>query len=348
MSDDERNHPATERQRQRFRERGEVARSRELTGAAVFLVGATGLAFGLGNSTRVFAQLYAESVGRMDSDVGAALGPAALRALVYAAGPLLLLCLAVAVLVGLAQTGGLVRFEALEVDLEKLNPLPRLQQMFASTDALLGIVVSCAKVGVVAYVALGVLRDRVPALVTGEQASLADALGAGSELLAALVLRAGAVLVVFAAAEYGLSWFKLERRMMMTANEVKEDTKEENGDPIVRAARKRRARELLKARSTRAVAKADVVVVNPTHYAVAIRYDGKSMRAPKVVAKGADLAAERIRAEARRHQVPVLSQPPLARALFRRVKAGREVPADLYQAVAILLAHVYRLRRRAA
>jgi len=126
---------------------------------------------------------------------------------------------------------------------------------------------------------------------------------------------------------------------------VRDELKEQMGDPQVRSRRRRKQRDLVQQRSIKNVAKADVVLVNPTHYAVALAYDSAKMAAPRVLAKGADRLAEKIRGKARHHGVPVVSNPPLTRKLYAAVDVGRDIPEDLYHAVAVVLAHVYRKRR---
>jgi flagellar biosynthetic protein FlhB len=154
------------------------------------------------------------------------------------------------------------------------------------------------------------------------------------------------VLAVLAAVDYFLARRRITAQMRMSSEEVKRDHREQEGDPAIRGRRKQRMRELAKRRIAAAVATADVVIVNPTHYAVALRYDDKRDAAPVVVAKGTDEQAEKIREIARAKGVPVLSRPPLARALHKHVKEGRAVPANLYRAVAEVLAYVYRIRQR--
>lgn len=151
-------------------------------------------------------------------------------------------------------------------------------------------------------------------------------------------------LATLGAIDYILARRRISGQMKMSADELKREHKESEGDPLVRGKRKQRMKELAKRRMAAAVATADVVIVNPTHYAVALRYDDKQDRAPVVVAKGVDEAAEKIREVARKHGVPVLARPPLARALHKHVKEGRAVPANLYRAVAEVLAYIYRLR----
>jgi len=151
-------------------------------------------------------------------------------------------------------------------------------------------------------------------------------------------------LIVLAAIDYYLARRRMGERMKMSPDEVKREHKEQDGDPMVKGRRRQRMRELARRRMAAAVASADVIVVNPTHYAVALRYQDGKDRAPVVVAKGVDEQAEKIREIARQHGVPVLARPPLARALYK-VKEGHPVPGALFRAVAEVLAYVYRLRR---
>jgi len=152
------------------------------------------------------------------------------------------------------------------------------------------------------------------------------------------------VLLLIAVADYGYQYWRTQRDLMMTREELKEEMKNTEGNPQVKAARRRR-RTISKAKALAQVPKADVVVTNPTHLAIALRYDRKVMRAPKVVAKGIRLNAVQIREIARRHQVPVVENKPLARMLFKYGRVGGEIPAQLYAAVAEILAWVYRVNR---
>ena len=344
--DDNRNLPATERQRKRFAAKGNIAKSPLLGSAAVLLAGAAiaGTAgAGLARTMVGFARL---TFADLDHLAPAAALLAAGRAFVAVAGPFMLAGVVGAVGLGLAQTRGAFAEEAVGFDPERLNPFPRLQEMFASKGAFLSLAVSLVKVAIVAGVIYGTLRGRLPPLLTHVPASLGDALTRGADLLSLLLLRAGLATLALGVADYGVNWFRLEQRMRMSHDEVREEAKEDIGNPQVRARRRRRMRELLRQRSLREVPKADVVVTNPTHFAVAIVYKNKKMAAPRVVAKGADALAMRIRELARQHGVPVVEEPPLARALYKHVKVGKEVPTELYKAVAVVLAHVYRLRKR--
>jgi flagellar biosynthetic protein FlhB len=160
-----------------------------------------------------------------------------------------------------------------------------------------------------------------------------------------IFLRVSLALLVIAAADYGYQWWRTQRDLMMTKEELKEEMKNTEGNPQIKAARRRHRRALSKRKMLADVPTADVVVTNPTHIAIALRYDRKKMRAPRVVAKGIRLNAERIRDIARQHQVPIIENKPLARMLFKHGRVGGEVPASLYAAVAEVLAWVYRVNR---
>jgi flagellar biosynthesis protein FlhB len=159
-----------------------------------------------------------------------------------------------------------------------------------------------------------------------------------------IIFRISLVLLVIAAADYGYQWWKTRRELMMSREELREEMKNNEGNQQIKAARRRR-RAPSKAKMLAEIPKADVVVTNPTHIAIALRYDRKTMRAPKVVAKGIRLNAQLIRELAQKHQVPILENKPLARMLFKHGRVGGEVPAQFYSAVAEVLAWVYRVNR---
>jgi len=160
-----------------------------------------------------------------------------------------------------------------------------------------------------------------------------------------IILRVTLGLLAIAGVDYGYQWWRTHRDLMMTREEVKEDMKNTEGNPRIKAARRRRRRAISKAKALAEVPKADVVVTNPTHLAIALRYDRKTMQAPTIVAKGIRLNAQMIREIAQQHQVPIVENKPLARLLFKHGQMGGEIPAHLYAAVAEVLAWVYRMNR---
>ena len=342
----EKQHEATEQQRQRFRDKGEIAQSADVVRVALMFGGiGSMIAFG-GMSSRAMIEGTSGFLGDLSAPIEGQLISKAGRILLLTTGPTLFGGVFLALLFGAAQTGGHLNWESIGFKPEKLNPLPKLKQMFASMDTLINVSMSTLKVTILATVLLVSLYFELPELLGSTYASLGFALGHAGDLIYTLIFRGGMVMVVLAALDFGVNKFRHEQKMRMSDQEMKDESKEQMGDPLVRSQRKRKARELAEQRSVKEVPSSDVVVVNPTHYAVAIKYDNSKMGAPRVVAKGVDAMAAKIREVARKNGVPIVSNPPLARVLYRQVNIGREVPGELYQAVALVLAYVYRLRRR--
>jgi flagellar biosynthetic protein FlhB len=251
---------------------------------------------------------------------------------------------AIAALVAmLSQLGWPPAFKLPGFDLTKMSPVGNLMNTFGLAGMARRTGAAVAKLVLVGAIVLLALRHNVVsyALEAGSLGALAWSL-----VCRAMWLVLG-VLGALAAVDYFLARRRITAQMRMTGEEIRREHREQDGDPMIRGRRKQRMRELAKRRMAAAVASADVVVVNPTHYAVALRYDDKQDAAPVVVAKGSDEQAEKIREVARQNGVPVLSRPPLARALHKHVKEGRAVPSNLYRAVAEVLAYVYRIRHRA-
>jgi flagellar biosynthesis protein FlhB len=163
-----------------------------------------------------------------------------------------------------------------------------------------------------------------------------------------LCLAMAGVCVGLALVDYLVKWFRHEKKLMMTREEIKQEQKDDNGDPHVRAAIRRKQREARKQRSVKDVPKATVILTNPTHLAIAIQYEPGKMKAPKIVAKGAGVFAKNIVRIARENKIPVLERKPLARALYKNVQVGQEIPVDFFRAIAEILAQIYKARQSAA
>jgi type III secretion protein U len=332
-----RNQPPTPRRIREARRRGEVTRSRELQGAVAFAAGLAALA---ATGPWAVAEL-AGAVRAALAPAGAAAAPTALLAdaalrLARVGAPLLLLPAAgAAATAALAQGGVRLAADPLGPRLERLDPfrgLARLASPAAALQAALGL----AKGGLLLALAatwVGGQARTLAQLPRLAPAALVRALPAGS-----LALRLGLAALAFGLLDLALARRRHRRALMMTREEVQRESKEDEGDPQQKAERGRLHRSLLEAGT---VARATVVVVNPAHVAVALhhRRDGES--APRVVAKGLGPEAARIRAEARRAGVPIVRDVPLARALFRLVEIGDEIPGELFDAAAAILVHVY-------
>lgn len=343
----ERTHQATPRQRQRFAQRGEIAKSRDLTTTLVLLATSGGIAFSLSGypSLLGFAK---RRLGDLNRPLDATVAGEILQTFATTVASPLVAALAAVLLAATIPARGRLPWVAIKLDFSRLNPLPKLQELFFSLNALTNLGASLVKVGVVGAVCGWTLYETLPAILSHSPTPYSGLRAMAMHVLLPMSIRCTVALLALSAVDFGLNWVKLERKMKMTTQELKDEQKEDMGDPHVKQRRRRRAQELARERSINAVPAADVVVVNPTHFAVALKYHSAKMQAPTVVAKGADRQAERIRALARRSGVPVVSQPPLTRALFRAVPLGKEIPAELYQAVAVVLSHVYRIRGRVA
>ena len=346
---EERTEPASPRRRQQFRERGEVARSRELASVAILFAAVGALYF---SGPLAAARLARGAAFRFTEIHWPDLTPGlAQRVLLQTAAvgvkmilPILALVAVAALLAHVVQTGWLFAPKSLQPDLKRINPVGKFKQILFSSKtayeavkALLKIVV----VGVPIWLAVAGELEHLPARLGADALDVVTQAGLGVMRIAAKV---GAMLLVIALLDYGFQWWSLERRMRMTFQEAKEEVKEGEGDPHVRARRRRIAQEMSMNRMMTQVPQADVVVTNPTHFAVALKYDAGAGGAPRVVAKGQDLVAKRIREVAERAGVPCIENPPLARAIHGAVKLGKEIPPALYRAVAELLALVYRER----
>ena len=253
-----------------------------------------------------------------------------------------------AMLGGLLAGGLQSRFqtasEALTADWGRINPVAGLKRVFSFRSAAptgIAILKLSAVILLTYSQVLSILNDPIFYSTVG-----ADRIG---RFLAStsfsIVLRVCAALGVIAALDYGYPYWRASRDLMMTKDEVKEETKNTEGNPQIKARQRRRRQRFTQRKQFLDVPKADVIVTNPTHLAIALRYDRKTMRAPRIIAKGSRLNALRIREIAQQHQVPILENKPLARMMFKYGKVGAEIPAQLYAAVAEILAWVYRVNR---
>jgi flagellar biosynthetic protein FlhB len=339
----------TVRRREEAREEGQIARSVDLT-AAVALLAALLLLKALGPqmvSTMLSLTVALGEAPRVDT---AELLPWILRAgraTVEILLPFVALVLLATVAGAAAQSGLVLTWKKLSLKPERLDPVAGFRRVFSS-DALSRLAIGLLKVAIVTAIAYFTIVGRIgPLLGTGALDSR-SIFHLGSGVLYDLALRVGLALLVLGLIDYLLQRWKLERQLRMTKQEVRDELKKMEGDPLIKQHRRQLQARLALQRVNSAVPQADVVVTNPTEYAVALKYDDKSMTAPRVVAKGKDFLAARIRQVAVQFRVPLLQRPPLARALYAGVEVGQEVPPAFYRAVAEVLAYVYQLSGRAA
>ncbi len=345
---DGRTEQATPRKRSKHREEGKVPLSREILSLAVLLGGGAALLLALPHAGEELAQLCRVVLGGLDR-VGSG-GPEGWTAASLRAGAAVLLPVGIAstagaLCAGMAQTRGLFTMKSLRPRFSQVaNPLPQLRRLLFSKEALTTLLQAAFKVAVIVAATWHLFWQEMQVLSGLSGRPLAEGMNRLLGAVAGLGLRVIAVLALFAAIDYLLVRRRFEETIKMSKQEVKDEAREQDGDPEVKRRQRTRAREILRNQMLRAVTRADVVVVNPTHFAVALRYDAATMPAPQVVAKGSDELAAKIREVARSHQVPIVHNPPLARLLYAEVRLGRNVPVKLFGAVAEVLAYVYRLR----
>ena len=346
----ERTEQATPRRLERAREEGQVPRSRELNTAAILLAGSAGLlAFGGLLSARMLDiarhafQLQRTDI--FDADFMArSLADAASWALGSVA-PVFVLLVVAALAAPAALGGWLFSVKPLAPRFERLDPVAGLQRMF-SIRSLVELLKAIAKVGVVGSIAVLILAVLADDLLAMGREPLEPAVHHALWITgwAALALSASTLLI--AAADVPFQLFDHARKLRMSTQQVRDEMKETEGRPEVKSRIRQLQRQMARARMMSAVPKADVVITNPSHYAVALRYDIERSGAPVLVAKGSDLVAQRIREIAAAAAVPVIRSPRLARAIFHTTELEQEIPAALYLAVAQVLAYVFHLRNR--
>ncbi len=242
------------------------------------------------------------------------------------------------------QIGPLWVEQGLQPKPSKLNPANGLKRIF-SLKGLMELLKSLAKVGMIAGILYFILSEDLRQVVQFPLLAMGEAVGEAWGLVQKIVWTVGGAILILAIVDFLYQRWQHNEDLKMTKQEVKDESKDVEGDPQVRSRRLSLQRERSRQRMLQSVAKADVVITNPTHLAVAIRYDTEKMDAPVVVAKGAGFMAEKIKQIARHAGVPILENRSLARGLFKAVKVGQEIPAALYQAAAEILAYVYRLRQ---
>ncbi|WP_420467979.1 flagellar biosynthesis protein FlhB [Panacagrimonas sp.] len=340
---------ATPKREREAREQGQLARSRELT-TAVLIAGGAAVLWGYGADMVAQAEtLLRDSFEFRARDLATAQDmPRAflelLRAGLLVVAPILLLGFLGALVAPLLLGGWNFSAKAMAPKFSRLDPVAGLGRIFSSR-ALVDLGLGLFKVVVLGGIGAAVLwssRSELPVMAAMEvRSGIADSGAIVFGLLGWLALG----LAVIAALDVPWQLFRHGKDMRMTKQEVREEYKQAEGRPEVKAKIRQAQQALAQRRMMDAVPGADVIVTNPTHYAVALKYSAGRMRAPKLVAKGADVIASNIRELAREHRIPVVSAPPLARALYRSVELDQEIPAALFQAVAQVLSYVFQLRR---
>jgi flagellar biosynthetic protein FlhB len=347
-SDLERTEPASARRLDEARRKGNIPRSRELNTFAILIVAAaTFLMMGSYFSSGIVEMvrnglIFDRSALNTPDFLWNTLIQTALD-MVQLFLPFLLVMLVAALAAPILLGGWMLSGEALQPDFGRLNPLKGIARMFSVTSLseLTKAIAKSLIVGGVGYAVIWHYKEQAFLLAAESvQGGIAHLVS----LLGWLFLFVTAAMILIVALDVPFQLWHYYRKLRMTKEEVRQEMKESEGDPQIKGRIRAMQREMARRRMMAQVPKADVIVTNPTHYAVALRYNEKEMRAPRVVAKGTYLLAERIRELAAEHNVPILSAPPLARALYKHAELEQEIPSALFAAVAEVLAYVYQLR----
>ena len=347
----EKTEQATPKRREESRRKGQVARSAELSSLAILV---SGLLAMVSLSSYVYNNLTGFMVSMCTDGFSVQLNALNLPTylLTWAASyvrivlPFVALLVAAALAINYAQVGVIFTLTPLEPKANRISPLSGLKRIFSSRG-LVELAKGLFKVAVVTAITYWTIAGEMNNLIAPVDSGVPQILASSSSVLMTLGFRICIVLLLLAILDYAFQRWDHEKNLRMTRHEVREELKQQEGDPQIRARVRSLQRELAQKRMMDDVGQADVVVTNPTHVAVALRYAPEESAAPVVVAKGQRLIAEKIKELARLAGVPLVENKPLARALFKAVRIGDEIPEDLFKAVAEVLAFVFQLRRNA-
>lgn len=350
----EKTEPATEKKKQDARDEGQVAKSKEIENAvslfALFLIIRFGTSLLASNLLGLFRLIYddiPEYIKNYDGNVNETslyglLAQVFIQVLLILA-PIMLAAFVISFVCDVAQVKWHPTIKPLQPKGSKINPLSGFKKIF-SKNALVELVKSILKISVVIYMAYSYLKKNFNGLMLLTDMTVQEGIVFAGTIIVGMGLRISAAYLVIAFADYAYQRWKLGDDLKMTKQEVKDEFKQQEGDPQIKGKIRQRMQEASRRRMMQELPKADVVITNPTHYAVAISYDADKYDAPIVVAKGADYLAQRIKEVARENKIEIVENVPLARALYANVEVGELVPPELYQSVAEVLAFVYRLQ----
>lgn len=338
------------------RDKGQVAKSKELVSGLMLLglfltvkiyVGTLGEGF-----LEIFSFVYnkipdlaGRSVEQMNSSIMSTFMSYGLIRILLLAAPFFAVAVIIAFVTDLVQVKWNISTEQLKPKFSKLNPVSGFKRII-STRSLFELGKAILKVGVITYVAYSTLRDKAGVIRQFYEIPLNSALSLIGEIIIDAGIKISMLYMIVALADFIYEKWKFKEDMKMTKQEVKEEYKNTEGDPKIKGKIRQKMMEASRRRMMQAVPQADVVITNPTHFAVAIKYDSEVARAPIVVAKGMDHLAQRIKEVAKENKVEIVENKPLARALYHGVELDQEIPPELYQAVAEVLAFVYNQKKK--
>ncbi len=340
---DSKTEQASDKRRRELREQGKVAQSHDVVSAATLIASTCALAWTVTQLAADFSGFAMRSLRLVDvhepfAALGASLG------MLRGALPILCAASLAAIVAGLAQTRGLFAIDLAMPKLERLDPTSRLKQLLPGKDMATELGKSLLKIGAVALVTYEIIDDALPALLMLGAEDPRSGAGTVAAIAIRALLWASGAFAVIAALDYAITLRHFNEEAMMTKQELKEEFKQEEQNPAIKRKMRQRAREIMEQAKAGDLKSATVLVTNPTHFAVALRYDPELDAVPIIVGKALDDAAMRMRSQARGYRIPIVENRPLARALHKAGKIGKPIPVEMYRAVAEIIAHVMRLR----
>jgi flagellar biosynthetic protein FlhB len=347
-SSGERTETPSAKRRADFRKKGQVAQSREVQNAAMFTLL---LLFWL-----FFASTFWDDIRELVISIWRSSGTYSITTLsimrlayfltismAMALAPLFLVALVTGFLATFLQIGWLFTTQPMMPDFAKLNPISGMARFF-SKRSLVEVIKSLLKVGLIGWIAFKTLQGEFDDALLLAEMPVEETIRYLAKTAALIMAKVAAVMIALAVLDYGFVRYEMEEKMKMTKQEQKEEMKETEGDPHIKSKIRSIQQQMARRRMMADVPQADVVITNPTHFAVAIKYEAGKTEAPVVLAKGQDLVAEKIREIAREHDIPLVENPPVARLLHKKVEVGQSIPDEMFKAVAEILAYVYSLK----
>ncbi|MFA5523333.1 MAG: flagellar biosynthesis protein FlhB [Tissierellales bacterium] len=347
---EEKTEKATPKRRRESREKGQVLQSKEINSAIIIIISFLGLkilgSYMFNNLINFTSSFYRDNLLKSDLFNTGDINILLMRIIsigIIVVGPLTAIVLIFGVSTSYLQVGFLFTTKTLEFKLSRLNPIEGFKKII-SKRSLVELLKSIFKMFFIGYLVYKYAIKEASSILRLLDLNIEGIVTYIGKIVVDIGIRSGIALFILSVFDYGYQWWDYEKNLKMSKQEIKEEYKQSEGNPQIKSKIKEKQREMAMRRMMQDVPKADVIITNPTHFAIAIKYDKEINEAPYVLAKGADLIAQNIKDVARKHSIPTIENKPLAQTLYSTVEIGQIIPEDLYQSVAEVLAYVYSLR----
>ncbi|WP_107942293.1 flagellar biosynthesis protein FlhB [Metasolibacillus fluoroglycofenilyticus] len=347
----EKTEKATPKKRQDARKKGQVLKSQDVTAAFLLLITFAFLFIAAPFMFSGLIDFLNQAFGRnllidtMTVDTVMEMYFESLKEMAMLVLPIMVVAMVAGIGANYFQFGLLFTTETLKLDLKKMDPIKGIKKII-STRAIINLIKSLLKVAFIGTVTTTVIWMNLENVLSLAFKSPWEILGTVAYLTGIMGLAAALMLIFIALLDYFYEKYEYEKQLKMSKQDIKDEYKNSEGDPLIKSKIKQRQREMAMRRMMQEIPSADVVITNPTHYAIALKYDENSMDAPRVIAKGTDFVAQKIKMIAKEHDVIMVENRPLARAMYDQVEIGDAVPEEFFKAVAEILAYVYRIKRK--